>query len=84
MTQWMSYGCDPGNPTNGNITPAANSSVRCPATRDFDGDGNQDRCYATLTASPSGQQQPKATLVVQTGDIDLTAFSVAVGARIHF
>jgi hypothetical protein len=79
-------GCDPSNPTQGNITPSASGgAVTCPSSNiDLDGDNKLDRCYANLAASPSGQPVPKGTLVVQTGDIDLTAFSVAVGARIHF
>ncbi len=81
-TRFTLYGCDLANPTVGNITPGAGGGCAVPV--DFDGDGNLDRCYATLSPSPSGQQQPKATLVVQAGEIDLTAFSVAVGARIHF
>jgi len=84
ITTWMNYGCNMSDPNAGNITPNNNPSVQCPTTRDFDGDGLNDRCYNNLTPSPSGQAQPKGTLVVQTGDIDLTAFSVAIGARIHF
>jgi opacity protein-like surface antigen len=83
MTRWDTLGCDPANPNEGNITPNA-AGGGCASPVDFDGDGNLDRCYTNLSPSPSGQAQPKATLVVQTGDIDLTAFSVAVGARIHF
>ena len=78
------FGCDPSNPDVGNVTPNANPGTSCPTSRDFDGDGKLDRCYSLVTESPSGQAVPKSTLVVQTGDIDLTAFSVAVGARIHF
>lgn len=83
LSKWDLLGCDPANPTVGNITPSA-GGTGCLVPNDFDGDGNQDRCYTNPAASPSGEPEPKATLVVQTGDIDLTAFSVAVGARIHF
>jgi len=82
-SQFNSFGCEPSDPGTGNVTPSA-GKVQCPNSRDFDADGDTDRCYASLFPSPSGQPVPKATLVVQTGDIDLTAFSVAVGARIHF
>jgi outer membrane protein W len=86
VSRFELFGCDSSNPSVGNITPAASGgAVTCPASNiDLDGDNLRDRCYSNLTPSPSGQQVPKATMVVQTGDIDLTAFSVAVGARILF
>ena len=76
------FGCTPSNPGEGNVRPSASGT--CASPRDFDSNGKLDRCYTNLDESPSGVGQPKATLVVQAGDIDLTAFSVAVGARIHF
>jgi hypothetical protein len=84
LQQWDGYGCTPSDPTIGHITPEANASIDCPRTLDFDGNGQVDRCYTMVTESPSGQTEALGTLVVQAGDIDLTAFSVAIGARIHF
>jgi len=58
---------------------------------DFDGNGTVDRCYNknifTPATSPSGVQgftEPAGKVVVQGGQINLTAFSVAIGARFHF
>lgn len=78
-------GCDPNSAGfNGRVRPTG-TSANCPTQGDFDKNGQIDRCYGLNPGpSQSGQRAPRQVFVVQGGKIDLTGFSVAVGARFHF
>jgi len=57
----------------------------CPAVGDFDKDGVIDICYGkNAFPSDKGFTEPRGDLIIQGGEISLTAFTVSIGLRYHF
>jgi len=47
--------------------------------------GSIDVCYGhNVTASDKGFTDSRGDLIIQGGEINLTAFSVSIGLRYHF
>jgi hypothetical protein len=76
-------GCGQNAPSDKRITPLDIPGFVCPGKGDFDRNFSfDDACYPAGALSPSGRDI-LGMWVVQGGSIDLTAFSLAVGVRVH-
>ena len=57
----------------------------CPAVGDFDQNGSLDVCYGpNISPSGKGYSEARGDVVIQGGDIALSAFTLSVGLRFHF
>lgn len=68
------------------IDPLTNTvRFHCPARGDFDKNGSIDVCYGhNVFPSDKGFTEPRGDVIIQGGEINLTAFTISVGLRYHF
>ena len=92
-SRFTGIGCDyvhqaPGdarvNPEG--IDPLTNTvRYKCPARGDFDKDGFVDVCYGhNVFPSDKGFTEPRGDVIIQGGEINLSAFTISAGFRWHF
>ena len=69
----------------GGLPNAPTPLFTCPAIGDFDRNGTLDLCYGhNVVPSPKGFSEARGDVVIQGGEIALSAFTLSVGLRFHF